>query len=163
AGLACIQNALGGVQAFAGVSSLRIVGNTKVTTTAAGFRPVADKREIGVVFPDRYKFSTVETGARPGWTPLRGFSRFNGNKLLIMNPRPRADAVAKLMQNVRRLFVQQMLMRLPRELSDVRFSERTIVDAGQERLVIDAFGPGGLAATLLTDRRTCVPIALQYT
>lgn len=33
AGLACIQDALGGVKAFAAVSSLRIIGNTKPVET----------------------------------------------------------------------------------------------------------------------------------
>jgi hypothetical protein len=54
AGLACIQDALGGVRAFAGVSSLRIIANTKPTVTA-GPHPVANKREIGVEFPDQFK------------------------------------------------------------------------------------------------------------
>jgi hypothetical protein len=36
-----------------------------------------------------------------------------------------------------------------------------IRDAEQDRLAIDASGPEGLAATLLADPKTCVPIAVQ--
>jgi len=163
ASVACIQEALGGVKVFASVSSLRIVGNTKVTATSTGFRPVANKREIGVVFPDRYKQSSVQTDAAPGAAPLTMVSGFKGNELLTISARLPDDAVPKLMHAARQGFVQQMLMRLPRELADVRLSQRTTVDAGQERLAIDAFGPDDLAATLLVDPRTCSPVALQYT
>jgi hypothetical protein len=47
-------------------------------------------------------------------------------------------------------------------LPDIRLSQRLIRDAGQERLAIDASGADGLAATLLADSQTCLPIALQY-
>src|SRR5262245_44941085 len=43
AGLACIQNALGGPRAFADVASLRIIGNTKPVATT-GMRPVSNNR-----------------------------------------------------------------------------------------------------------------------
>jgi hypothetical protein len=164
-GLACIQNALGGVQVFAGVTSLRIVGRTKVTATTTGFRPVPDAREIGVVFPDRYRYSSEETGVAPGRPALTTLSGFNGNELLsgLMTPRPPDKNIPKMMLDVRRRFVQQVMMRLPRELADVRLSQRTTLDAAQERLAIDAFDPDDLVATLLADPRTCIPIALQFT
>jgi len=66
------------------------------------------------------------------------------------------------MHQVRLGFVREMLKRLPLELPDVRLSQRTTLDAGQERLAIDASGLDGLDVTLLADPRTCVPIALQY-
>lgn len=163
-GLACIQDALGGVQVFAGVSSLRIVGSTKVTATT-GMRPLPNKREIGVVFPDRYKQTNVEKDPAPGHVPLASLAGFNGNELLsgLMTPRPPDDAVPKWMHGVRLGFVREMLMRLPRELADVRLSQRTTIDAGQERLAIEASGLDDLDTTLLADPRTCMPVAVQYT
>jgi hypothetical protein len=58
AGLVCIQNALGGFRAFAGVSSFRIIGSTKPTAPPTGPHPLASRREIRVVFPDRISSRT---------------------------------------------------------------------------------------------------------
>jgi hypothetical protein len=161
--LACIQNALGGAQVFAGVTSLRIVGNTKPLATT-GMRPVANKWEIGVLFPDRYRRSSEQTDAEPGSAPLTTLSGFKGNELLsgLMTPRPPDDVVPKWLHGQRVTFVREMLMRLPRELAGVRLSQRTTLDAGQERLAIDASGLDDLDVTLLADPRTCMPVALQY-
>jgi hypothetical protein len=129
AALACIEEALGGVRVFAGVSSLRIVGSTKPTaTTSTG--PVANTREIGIVFPDRYRRSDVQADAGMNATRLE--------------------------------FVQQVLMRLPREIADVRLLQRITHESGQDRLAIDASGLDGLDATLWADLRTCMPFALEY-
>jgi hypothetical protein len=67
-----------------------------------------------------------------------------------------------MLHGIRLGFVQEILKRLPRELADVRLSQRTTVDAGQERLAIDASGLDDLNVTLLADPRTCMPVALQY-
>lgn len=157
-GLACIQNALGGARAFADVSSLRIVGTTK-PIAATGLRPVSNNREIRVAFPDRYHRFDVQTGMPPGQAPLTSLVGFSG-RVLLSQPRDPDDTIA--MQSARQDFVREMLMRLPRELPDVRLSQRMIRDAQQERLAIDAIGPDGLDATLLVERDTCIPIALQY-
>ena len=161
AGLACIQNALGGVRAFAGVSSLRVIGTTKPTAPPTGPHPLANKREIGVVFPNRYKQQNGPPETLPGQTSPAMTVGFNGSTLLS-NPKQPDEVAAAVMRVVRRGFVQEILMRLPRELPDVRLSQRATRDAGQERLAIDAFGPNGLDATLLVDSQTCLPIALQY-
>jgi len=147
---------------FAEVSSLRIIGNTKPTAATTGFHPVANKREIGVLFPDRYKQQNVETGARPGQAPLTMVVGFNGNELLSISPRPPDRVIARVMNTVRVGFVREMLMRLPRDLPDIRLSQRTMQDSGHERLAIDASGLDGLDATLLADPRTCMPVAVQY-
>jgi hypothetical protein len=158
AGLACVQNALGGVRAFADVSSLRIVGNTKPVATT-GLRPVSNNREIRVAFPDRYERLDVQTGMPPGQVPLTSLVGFNGG-VLLSQPRDPDDTIAR--QSARQDFVREMLMRLPREFADVRLSQRMIRDAEQERLAIDATGPDGLDATLLVERDTCIPVAIQY-
>jgi hypothetical protein len=152
-GLACIQNALGGVRAFAGVSSLRILANTKPAEPARA----ANRREIGMVFPDRYKRHDVGTGRHEG---LEVISGFNGN-LLLRSPRPPAEIADAMMLSGRREFIQQVLRRLPRQVPGVSMSRRTGRDGAHERLAIDAEGAGGLA-TLLADPRTCMPIALEF-
>jgi hypothetical protein len=60
-------------------------------------------------------------------------------------------------------FERQMLMRFPRQLPGMRLRQRVVSDAGQQRLAIESVGIDSSRATLLIDRRTCVPIALQYT
>ena len=60
-------------------------------------------------------------------------------------------------------FARQMLMRLPRKMDGVKFAQRVLTDQGRERVAIDASGSNGFRATLLVDRGTCVPIALEYT
>ena len=162
AGLACIQNALGGVRAFAGVSSLRISGSTKPTAPPTGPHPLASKREIGVVFPDRYRQQNGPPDMLPGQASSAMTVGFNRN-VLLGSPKPPDEVAPQVMRVVRRGFVQEILMRLPRELPDVRLSQRATRDAEQERLAIDAFGPTGLDATLLADPQTCLPVALQYT
>lgn len=158
AGLACIQSALGGIRAFADVSSLRIIGNTMPTATT-GMRPVSNNREIRVVFPDHYQRLDVQTGMPRDQTPLTSLVGFSGD-LLLSQPRDPDGAVAS--RSARQDFVREMLMRLPRELAGVRLSQRTMRDTEKERLAIDAVGPDGLDATLLADPQTCVPVALQY-
>lgn len=160
AGLACIQNALGGTREFASLSSVRFIGNTKPTATTR-HRPYATRIEIGMVFPDRFKLQTVQTDAPAGLQSLSAVVGFNRD-VLLGNPSVPDSAVPKVMPKARQEFVRQMLMRLPREVAGVRLSQRVARDAGQERLAIDAFSPG-LVATLLADLQTCMPIALQYT
>ncbi len=127
-----------------------------------GMRPLPNKREIGVVFPDRYKQTNVEKDPAPGYTPLGSLAGFNGNDFL-MSLRPPDDAVlARWQLGIRLGFVREMLMRLPRELADVRLSQRTTLDSGQERLAIEASGLDHLDTTLLADSRTCLPVALEY-
>lgn len=160
AGLACIQNALGGTREFASLSSLRFIGNTKPRATTP-HRPYATRIEIGMVFPDRFKLQTVQTDAPAGLQSLSAMVGFNRDVLLGSLSVP-DSAVPKVMPKVRQEFVRQMLMRLPREVAGVRLSQRVARDAGEERLAIDAFS-SGLVATLLADVHTCMPIALQYT
>jgi len=158
--LRCIQNALGGTSQFASLSSVRFIGNTKPRAITP-HHPYATRIEIGMVFPDRFKVQTVQTDAPAGLQPLSALVGFNGD-VLLANPRVPDSAVAKVMPNARQEFVRQMLMRLPREVAGVRLSRRVALEAGHERLAIDAFSPG-LVATLLADVHTCMPIALQYT
>jgi hypothetical protein len=160
AGLACIQNALGGTRELASLSSVRFIGNTKPRATTR-YRPYATRIEIGIVFPDRFKLQTLQTDAPSGLQSLSAIVGFNGD-VLLANPRVPDFAVPKVMPRARQEFVRQILMRLPRELAGVRLSQRLARDAGRERLAIDAFSPG-LVATLLADVQTCMPIALQYT
>jgi hypothetical protein len=163
-GLACIQNALGGVQAFAGVSSLRIVSDTKPVATT-GSRPIPGRQEMSVIFPDRYKRAHV--GTPPGVTghTLSSTTGFDGDAILSgMGP---PDAMRRMetpdaTRHARLQFMREMLMRLPRALAGVTLSQRVMDDGGQERLAIDASGPYGFRGTLLADARTCVPIAFQY-
>lgn len=160
AGLACIQDALGGVSAFAGVSSLRVIGNTKPFATS-GLRPVPNKREIRIVLPNRYQRLDVQTGMPRDQVPLTSLVGFNEGVLLSQ---PREPDAAAAMRSARLDFVREILMRLPRELADVHLAQRTIRDDtdGEERLAIDAYGRDGLEATLLADPKTCLPLALQY-
>lgn len=157
-GLACIQNALGGVQAFAGVSSLRIVSDTKPVATT-GSRPIPGEQEMSVIFPDRYKRAHV--GTPPGVTErtLSSTTGFDGQVLLSM---PRIPGSRTALPSARLQFRREMLMRLPRALAGVTLSQRVMDDGGQERLAVDASGPYGFRGTLLADARTCVPVAFQY-
>jgi hypothetical protein len=59
-------------------------------------------------------------------------------------------------------FAREMLMRLPRKLAGVNLAQRVINDSGRERLALEASGADGFKATLLVERGTCVPIALQF-
>lgn len=160
-GLTCIQDALGGARAFAGVSSLRVFGETKPVATT-GLRPVSNKREIRIVFPDAYQRFDVQSGVPRDWVPLTSLVGFNGRVLLSQ---PREPDAAAGIRSARLDFVREVLMRLPRALPDVHLSERTIhddADGGHDRLGIDGYGRDGLEATLLADRETCVPVALEY-
>jgi hypothetical protein len=155
-GLVCIQNALGGARAFAGVSSLRITGETK-PVASTGLRPLPGTREISVVFPDRYK--NMHLGQFPGGGGLSSMVGFDGRVLLSS---PRLPDEEASMRSARLDFARQMLMRLPRASAGVSLSQRVTRDAGQERLAIDASGPDGFQATLLANPDTCVPVALEY-
>ena len=159
--LTCIQNALGGVSAFAAVTSLRTIATTKVTVIS-GPRPIAVKREISVQFPDRFKLAEVQTNPPRGSAGLTLVRGFNGNVPLSDLPPPPDEAVPTVGPGTRRLFVEEVLMRLPRELPNVRLSQRTIQDAGQERIAITASGLPGLDATLFAVPGTCMPVAIQY-
>jgi len=55
-----------------------------------------------------------------------------------------------------------MLMRLPRTLPGVKLSQHVTTDSGRERLAVEAFATDDFRATLLADRGSCVPIALQF-
>jgi hypothetical protein len=159
--LACIQDALGGARAFGGVSSVRIIGTTKPTAPLTGPHPLPGKREIGVVFPDRYKQQNGPLDTLPGQASPAITVGFNGN-VLLGSPKPPDEVARGLLPIVRQGFVREILMRLPRELPEVNLSQRVTRDAGQERLAIDASGSTGLVATLLADSQTCLPVALQY-
>ena len=108
AALRCIQNALGGTNEVAALSSVRFVGKTKPTATTRP-RPYATRIEIGTVFPDRFKLQTAQTD---GLQSLRSMVGFNG-EVLLANPRVPDVAVPKVMPKARQEFVRQMLMRLP--------------------------------------------------
>jgi hypothetical protein len=97
-----------------------------------------------------------------GQAPLTSQIGFDG-RVLLSQPRDPDEAAA--MRSARADFVREVLMRLPRELPDVRLSQRTVhddADGGHDRLAIDGYGRDGLEATLLADPETCVPVALQY-
>lgn len=157
AGLACIQEALGGVTAFAGVSSIRVTGHTKAAAST-GMRPLPNNREIRAVFPDHYSRADVETAPPKGlsaMTSVVGFSR------RVPLSKPGGPDVTATLRSAQREFVREMLMRLPRQFGDVRLSQR-MGGSPPQQLTIDAFGPDGLDGTLLADARTCVPLALLY-
>ena len=154
--LTCIQDALGGTAAFAAVSSLYIKGDTKPSQTS-GLRPLPGTREISVVFPDRYL--SAHQPSRPGDSALSSIVGFDKGVLLSS---PRGPDAKRAEVSAHRNFALQMLMRLPRKLAGVRLSQRVTSDSGHDRLAIEASGSDGFIATLLVDRETCVPIALQY-
>ena len=156
--LTCIQNALGGTAAFAAVSSLYIKGETKPSQTS-GLRPLAGTREISVVFPDRYLRADLGQPRRPGGSGLNSFVGFDKGVILSS---PRHPDAKRAEVSADQDFARQMLRRLPRKLGGVRLSQRVTSDSGRDRLAIEASGADGLKATLLVDRETCVPIALQY-
>lgn len=163
-GLVCIQNALGGARAFAGVSSLRIIADTK-PVASSGMRPIPGTREISVVFPDQYKNAHVGTPPGATGSTLNSITGFDGDAILSSVGTP--DAVRSVrtpdaMRNARLQFIREMLMRLPRALPGVTLTQRVASDGGRERLAIDASGPDRFQATLLADSSTCVPVALQY-
>jgi hypothetical protein len=156
--LTCIQSALGGTAAFAAVSSLHIEGETK-PLQESGFRPPPGTREISVVFPDRYRRAQLGRPFRPGEAGLSSIVGFDKGVILSSPAHPdpkRAEVSAQ------HDFARQMLMRLPRELAGVRLQQRVTSDSGRDPLAIEASGADGFKATLLVDRGTCVPIALQY-
>jgi hypothetical protein len=153
--LTCIQDALGGTAAFAAVSSLYIKGETKPSQTS-GLRPLPGTREISVVFPDRYLRADI---ARPGEGGLNSIVGFDKGVLLSS---PRGPDAERSELSAHKDLARQMLMRLPRKLPGVRLSQRVTSDSGRDRLAIEASGVDGFRATLLVDRGTCVPIALQY-
>ena len=157
-GLTCLQNALGGAKAFAGVSSLYIVGRTKPIQTT-GMRPVSNNRELSVVLPHRYRRADLQTDIPSGWVPLQSVVGFNG-PLILSEPRGPEDAA--VMRSARKEFVREMLMRLPGELADVLLSQRPTHDAGRERFAIDAYLSDELVATLTADAQSCMPVELQY-
>jgi hypothetical protein len=155
-GLQCIQRSLGGTEAFAAVSSLRIIGNTK-SLVSSGPQPLPGRREIVVIFPDRYKRSDLPSApAAQGLASIIGFDRDR----ILSHPRLPDNDVA--MRSARSDLSRQMLMRLPRESAGFRLWDGTAVDAGKERLAIEVAGTAGYRATLLADRDTCIPLAVQY-
>ena len=156
--LTCIQTALGGTGAFAAVSSLYITGATKPLRDS-GMRPVPGTRVISVVFPDRYRLADVGQplmAGEGGMSSTVGFDR----GVVLSNPRHPDAKRAEV--SARQNFARQMLMRLPRKLPGVRLSQHVTTDAGRERLAVEALGTDGFRATLLADRGSCVPIALQF-
>jgi hypothetical protein len=124
---------------------------------------MATKREIGVVLPDRYKRISAQTDAPLGSASVPDTTvGFNGKEFLLSLEPPNDAVLARWQHGIRLEFVREILMRLPSELPGVRLSQRTTLDSGQERLAIDAFGLDDLDATLLVDRQTCRPLALEY-
>ena len=156
--LACIQRALGGTAAFAAVSSLYIAGTTK-PLQSSGMRPVPGTREISVVFPDRYRRADIGQPFQAGEAGMRSTVGFDRG-VILSNPKEPDPKRAEV--SARQDFARQLLMRLPRTLPGVRLSQRVTNDSGRERLAVDAFGPDGFRATLLADRGSCVPMALQF-
>lgn len=154
--LTCIQDALGGTAAFAAVSSLYMTAETKPSRDS-GWRPLPGTRELSVVFPDQYL--RVEQPSAPG---QRGMSSIVGFDKGVILSSPRHPDEKRAEVSAHQDFARQMLMRLPRTLAGVRLSQRQISDSGQDRLAIEASGADGFRGTLLVDRESCVPIALQY-
>ena len=156
--LTCIQNALGGTAAFAAVSSLHIKGETKPLQDS-GLRPPPGTREISVVFPDRYRRSQLARPVRPGEAGLSSIIGFDKGVVLSNPGHPdpkRAEVLAH------QDFARQMLMRLPRKSAGLTLLQRVTRDSARERVAIEASGADDFSATLLVERGTCVPIALQY-
>lgn len=153
--LTCIQNALGGTAAFAAVSSLHIKSETKPLHTPG---PIPGTMEISVVFPDRYLSTRVGQPFRgePGLSSSAGFDK----GVILSSPRDPDPKRAEVFAH--RDFAREMLMRLPRKLAGVNLAQRVINDSGRERLALEASGADGFKATLLAERGTCVPIALQF-
>jgi len=154
-GLACVQNALGGAGVVDRVSSLRITGDTK-PAALSGARPLPGTREVSMVLPDRFRRVDVEQAPNGG--SLRSTVGVDRDELLSS---PRGEA-GHTMRLARQEFLGEMLMRLPRSMPGVRLSERLVEDRGGERLSIDASGPDAVRATLLADRGTCMPLAVEY-
>jgi hypothetical protein len=154
--LTCIQNALGGTAAFARVSSLYIKAEAKPSRNV-GFRPVPGTREISVVFPDRYL--RHERPSDPGRRAMSSSTGFDEG-VILSSPRHPDEKRAEV--SAHQDFARQMLMRLPRTLAGVRLMSHVTNDLGRGRLALEALGTEGFSATLLVDRDTCVPIALQY-
>ena len=157
--LVCIQNALGGTAAFAAVSSLYIKGETKPSRDS-GLRPNPGTREISVVFPDRYLRSEFAQPLRPGEGGLNSSVGFD-KSIILSSPRHPDAKVSDI--SAHQDFARQMLMRLPGRSAGVRLLQRVTSDLGLDRLAIEASGADGFRATLLVDRGSCVPIALQFT
>lgn len=157
-GLACVQRALGGTAAFAAVSSLSITAATRPLQDS-GMRPVPGTREINVVFPDRYRRTERGLPLRAGEGDLSSTVGFDRD-VVLSNPRQADPKRAEL--SARQDFARQMLMRLPRALPGVRLSGHLATDSGRERLALNATGPDGFSATLLADRASCIPVALQF-
>jgi hypothetical protein len=154
-GLACIQRALGGSLAFARVSSLRIVAETKPVVSG----PLPGTREIRVAFPDKYE--RIDVGRPPKFpdTTLSSTIGFNG-RLILSAPRvPDSD---RAMRSARWDFARQMWMRFPRSLAGVQMSQRATREGNRQRLALDLAGADGFQATLLADAASCVPVALEY-
>jgi hypothetical protein len=154
-GLACIQRALGGSPAFARVSSLRIVGETKPVVSG----PLPGTREIRVVFPDKYE--RIDVGRPPKFPDTTLSSTIGFNDRLILSE-PRAPDRERAMRSARLDFARQMWMRLPRSIAGVQISSRAVREGNRQRLALDLIGPDGFRATLLADAASCVPVALEY-
>jgi hypothetical protein len=156
--VSCIQEALGGTAAFAAVSSLYVVEETK-PSQSTGLRPRPGTREISVVFPDRYLRADSGQPYRPGQAGVNSAVGFDKGVILSSPQHPDAKLGVQV---ARRDFARQMLMRLPGRSLGVQLSQRVRRDGDHDRLAIEASGIGGFKATLLADRRTCEPIALEY-
>ncbi len=154
-GLTCIQRTLGGSSAFARVSSLRIVGETKPVVSG----PLPGTREIRVVFPDKYE--RIDVGRPPKFpdTTLSSTIGFNGRLILSA---PRVPDRERAMRSARLDFARQMWMRLPRPIAGVQISSRAVREGNRQRLALDLTGPDDFRATLLADAASCVPVALEY-
>jgi hypothetical protein len=157
-GLACIQAALGGVRAFARVTSLRIVAEKK-PAMSSGPRPLPGTREIRVVFPDRYERIDVGRPPRVVGATLKvtvGFDR----RVLLSAPRSPDPALAA--RAARWDFARQMWSRFPRQLSGDHVSPRLTREQNHRRVALALSGADGFQATLLADAASCVPVALEY-
>ncbi|MEO8484390.1 MAG: hypothetical protein ABI634_19440 [Acidobacteriota bacterium] len=157
-GLACIQEALGGVRAFANVSSLRFFGETK-PAVSAGPRSLPGTREIRVVFPDSYK--RIDLGQVPGVAGATLGSTIGFDHSLMLSA-PRSPDLAQSMRSARLDFARQMWPRFPRSAAGVTVSPRVIREGSRERVALDLAGSDGFQATLLADAVSCVPMALEY-
>lgn len=157
-GVACVQDALGGLRALAAVSSLQIIGHTR-PAASSGPRPIPGKREITIVFPDRYL--RVDGGRSGSLDPgmLGTAVGFDGSTLLS---RPRVPDLGAAIRSAKMDFVREMLARLPRASKEVQLTSQAASDGGQERLEIVATGPGGAITLMFAESRTCMPLAVAY-
>jgi hypothetical protein len=159
--LACAHDAIGS-QAGA-VTSLRIVSEAHAVPGVTGPQP-AD-RDTAIVFPDRFKTTMVSTSPSGALLPV-SILGFSGTALLSsMGGRVVPGDPAVPLLTAQQEFARYLLMFLVRVSPAIgtTFSAPALRrDGANERLALDAAGPGAFKATMLLDAGTCRATALVY-